>query len=278
MRNSFLSKLVYSLSIRLWWLGGLLNRLATLPVVGPLVEASCFDPDESQAIIIPVNEAIREGERVVLPYTLLPALIERASHRVVLEACLCRRAERCRNYPIDLGCLFLGEGASRIDASLGRPVDVEGALAHVERAMDAGLTPTILHSTLDAFMLRIPYRRMLAACFCCECCCTIRKGLREGPPAARESALRLPGLHVTVSDACTGCGLCVDVCPVQAIALVDGHATIAPSCKGCGRCATVCPADAVTLRVAEGATVIRNLIARVEARTDILDSTSTDVL
>lgn len=262
-------RLIYTLSIRLWKLGSLLNRIAKLPLLGPVLQPHLFDPDDSQAVLIPVQEAIRGGESVVLPYHLLPALIERAGHRAALHHCMCREAERCNTYPTDLGCLFLGAGAAQIDPALARPLDVQAALAHVERAMAEGLMPTILHATLDAFMLQIPFRRMVAICFCCECCCTIRQGMRLGPPAAWETVMRLPGLSVRASEACVGCGVCVTQCPVHAITLKDGQAIIGDICKGCGRCVNVCPSNAISLHIDDEVDVKDRLLRQIESRTEI---------
>ena len=45
---------------------------------------------------------------------------------------------------------------------------------------------------------------------------------------------------------CMGCGVCVDVCPADAITLMDGRASIEEQkCTGCGACADVCPEDAI---------------------------------
>jgi ferredoxin len=185
------------------------------------------------------------------------------------QLCLCRQGENCRTYPRDIGCIFLGDGATGINPRLGRAADVEEAMAHMRRAMEAGLTPLVVHAAFDAWLVGIPYHRMLAVCFCCDCCCTIRHGLRLGPPAFWDTVVRLPGLAVEVGDGCTGCGSCLDVCPVRAIALKDGCARVGEQCKGCGRCVAACPSGAITLRVDEDTDVLGNLLARIERRTAI---------
>ncbi|MBN1260045.1 MAG: 4Fe-4S binding protein [Anaerolineae bacterium] len=265
-----LARLIHKLSLRFWRLGQALNRLTTLPVIGPVAEAVLFSKKENQGVILPVNETIYQGEQVALPVTLLPTLIERASRRVVLNHCLCRQAESCQTYPTDFGCLFLGEGAARIDATLGHAVTVDAAMSHVEKALDLGLVPMVMHSACDAFMLQIPFRRMLAICFCCDCCCTIRQTLRLNAHALSDTILRLPGLEVQVGDACVGCGLCITRCPVKAITLVEGQAQIDNArCKGCGLCVSTCPSEAISLHVDPETDVAARLLALVEARTEI---------
>ena len=47
-------------------------------------------------------------------------------------------------------------------------------------------------------------------------------------------------------ERCTGCGACVEVCPVEAIALVNDRAHIDPKiCTGCEACVDACPEGAI---------------------------------
>lgn len=262
------SKTAYNLLIKLWPLGKALYWLSNRPVIGSLLEPYISAAGD-EAIIIPVQEAVRGTESVVLPYSLLTPLVERASTRFLLNECMCRRGESCQAYPQDLGCLFLGDGAAEIAPDIGRPVDVDEALAHIRRAMEIGLVPLIVHAAFDAWVLDIAYDETLAICFCCDCCCTVRQGLRLGPSAFWDTVVRLPGLTVSVGPECVGCGACVDVCHVRAISVVDGQARILERCKGCGRCASVCPNGAITLRVTENVDMLNRLLARVERYTGV---------
>jgi nitroreductase/ferredoxin len=47
---------------------------------------------------------------------------------------------------------------------------------------------------------------------------------------------------------CTGCGLCLDVCPSDVLALENGSITLSrEGCFGCDHCAAVCPTGAITI-------------------------------
>jgi len=56
---------------------------------------------------------------------------------------------------------------------------------------------------------------------------------------------------VKVTDACTGCGVCVDVCPFGAIDMVNGKAVINEACRACGQCVEACPVGAIVMSEAE---------------------------
>ncbi|HNV43842.1 MAG: 4Fe-4S binding protein [Spirochaetes bacterium] len=53
---------------------------------------------------------------------------------------------------------------------------------------------------------------------------------------------------VVNTSKCTGCGSCVDICPVGCISLVDNKAVVdKDACIDCGACTSECSSEAITL-------------------------------
>jgi ferredoxin len=94
-------------------------------------------------------------------------------------------------------------------------------------------------------------------CNCCGCCC-------EALIAARRFGLLHP-VHTTnflpevrVAE-CTGCGQCVNVCPVEAMNLISANDPRKPKknkaqlreeiCLGCGLCVRVCQENHIKLKL-----------------------------
>lgn len=50
-------------------------------------------------------------------------------------------------------------------------------------------------------------------------------------------------------ELCTGCEICVDECPHNALEMVDDIAELVrpEDCDGKGECAEVCPSEAITM-------------------------------
>ncbi len=82
-----------------------------------------------------------------------------------------------------------------------------------------------------------------------------------------KNFLETPGIVSVVNEAiCSGCGVCVELCPVEAIELVEEPisavtfgvmtvisgkkkaARVAEGCIGCGSCASYCPSGAMSLQ------------------------------
>ncbi len=265
------SKRTYHLLLNLWPIYKLGIWLGKQPGVGGVLSPA-FSTKIHQVTMLPVNEPIRQGEQTVMPYTLLDELVTRSSARFIMNECVCRSQEHCQSHPVDLGCLFLGDGAARIHPSLGRLCEIDEARQHLRRGLQSGLYPLIAHTVVDAFTLGIPYKRMLTVCFCCECCCLVQRGLRAGPASLLKVVQPLPGLTVSVGENCTACGQCVDSCSVGAISIDQHGMKINGECKGCGICLNSCPYTAIRLGVDAKADLIVDFLARVKSYTDISSS------
>jgi len=222
-----------------------LSRLPLVSRIHPWLRA-----DKTDMRWLPINEDIQLPGDAPMPLNLLDRIIEEASHRVIYKDCGCRVAYDCKEYPIDVGCLLMGDSAIEGSSSSSREVSVEEAKEHSRRAVDAGLVPVIGKARVDNFLFGIKDRsRMLTVCYCCECCCITRFTRNTNMKTLEPIFPRLDGVTIEVNDDCIGCGKCVEHCYIDAIEVVDKRAVISEYCRACGRCATVCPEDAIDVRV-----------------------------
>jgi ferredoxin len=235
-------------------------RATHLPLLGRLVDRWLFEGDD--LIFLPrdrvvqtisVDEAIDRPGEMVLPSRVVEHFVEEARVHWVMDFCLCRAAEGCRDYPIELGCLFLGEAALGINPELGRRVTKEEALAHVQRCCEEGLVHLVGRNKLDTVWLGVePGRQLLTVCNCCPCCC-LWGVLPHVATRISSKIQRMRGVTVRVNGQCVGCGICTEgVCFADAIRLENGRAVIDLACRGCGRCVDVCPQGAIDLSIEDG--------------------------
>lgn len=52
-------------------------------------------------------------------------------------------------------------------------------------------------------------------------------------------------MHKINKELCQACGLCADICPVEAISQVGEYKINPEKCIDCGQCKADCPADAI---------------------------------
>jgi len=160
--------------------------------------------------------------------------------------CYCRHhkdllGKRCEVTEEKVNCLTFGRSARfMIDYGFGREISREEAKRILKECEEAGLVHKFFHEKNDL------QRDEFAICNCCKCCCgTFELYYRGAAPMQTYTSYRA-GVD---ADLCNGCGTCVDMCPMEAIELVDDLARIDDErCIGCGVCAYHCPGEAMALR------------------------------
>ena len=185
--------------------------------------------------VIPIGETI-ETKNQVLSYEDARSMLE-ASTMVAVTTCVCRKLMKRCDRPLEV-CLQLNRGAEyTVKRGTGRRVSVEEALDILKQAREAGL----VHMTENTS------GRSNVLCNCCNCCCEM---LRFATNVKTRGVLAPSRYRARVDEeTCTACGLCGEICPVEAIAVDQSGVTAvkADACIGCGLCASACPVEAIAL-------------------------------
>ncbi|MCX5847153.1 MAG: 4Fe-4S dicluster domain-containing protein [Deltaproteobacteria bacterium] len=186
----------------------------------------------------------------VLDYERATEVIKTASCRGI-SICYCRHKmqhlDRDCNAPKEICMTFNAAASSLIKHGHARTVSMEECLDLLTIAYDQKLVQ--FGSNVREGVNFI--------CNCCGCCC-------EAMIAARRFCLLhpvhttnfLPEIH---EGGCTGCGQCVNVCPVEAMSLVSANDPKKPKkkksqlrneiCLGCGLCVRVCQENHIELKL-----------------------------
>ena len=213
-----------------------------------------------------IRELFTEGDtqlgRVFVHEPALPAAsalhvldYERASEVIrsavsmAVGICYCRHKmthlDRACKAPLDICMTFNTTARSLIRHGHARQVESAEGLDLLQRAYDQRLVQFGENVRQGVNFI----------CNCCGCCC-------EAMIAARRFAVLQP-VHTTgffprvAKEACNGCGKCVEICPVEAAALVSTHDPQRPKrkmvrvdpmrCLGCGVCVRICSTGAMML-------------------------------
>jgi Fe-S-cluster-containing hydrogenase component 2 len=199
-------------------------KLTNIPLLGNVFDFLLFRGDDiiylPQDTVIEVNKPLGEYNEYVLPSQVLEYFINKAKNHWIMNFCICRSSMDCQDYPVDLGCLFLGDAVLDINPQLGKLVTKKQALDHLRKCRDAGLVQMIGRNRLDAQWLGVsPGEKLLSICNCDPCCCLWRVSSILAPKIGSKIK-KMPGVVIRVTDKCIGCGTCVGVCPQNAIEIV----------------------------------------------------------
>ena len=191
---------------------------------------------------IPVGESVDQETQAVYTYQMIEKVIEKARVIAVVH-CPCRVAARLKgkgcDHPLEV-CLKYDELAEYvIERGLGREVSKEETLKIMRQAEAAGLVHMV-----DNAMDEVKH-----TCNCCGCSCFILGNLKRRK-IPRDVMMATYYVRYTDEDKCTGCGTCVEWCPVEALSIDGDHPVVEDNwCVGCGACITRCPNSAAKLKL-----------------------------
>lgn len=221
-------------------------------ILKKIIEKIVFEDDEIVFVpnSIEVNKKIESQGSEFLPTDVLKEVVKRTDDIVIMNSCLCRSSNDCKDYPQDLGCIFLGPTTKKIPRTVCHEATVEEALEQIDKADAAGLTHMIGKNKIDSLWMAVgPRDGLLTICHCCPCCC-LWKVIPELDSDIVDKMEPLKGVSIDFDeDKCISCGRCLrDVCMPDAITLKDGKINIdQDKCMGCGLCVNKCKQDAITL-------------------------------
>lgn len=188
---------------------------------------------------IPVQQSIAVTHQVAA-YEDAVAILK-SKPLIVVADCICRKSKGLIDQGCDKpleACFMFGSMAQYyLDREMGREVDLDEAVAIMERCREAGLVTQPASAQNPSGM-----------CNCCGDCCGVLSALNKHPRPV-EMVLSNHTLAVD-ADACNGCAACLERCQMGALHLnADETAVVDPGrCIGCGLCVTTCPAAALELR------------------------------
>jgi len=190
---------------------------------------------------LPAMASVEPEQHAVFPFEMMEEVIKKVKV-IALVHCPCRTMARLSgksrcDHSLE-NCIKYDELAEYlIEKGIGREITRQEALEIIRKSEEAGLVHLVDNAR----------EGVKHTCNCCGCCCwsvgTIR---RKKIP--RDVLMATYFLRETDQDKCTGCGQCVDICPVQIIKMEGDFPVVDKEwCIGCGVCAVPCPTGAVKL-------------------------------
>ncbi len=200
----------------------------------------------TKGIAIPVDVDIPVSDNLVHPpIDLVKNAIKQSSYRVIMDSCICREMDDCKDYPKDIGCMFLGKAAECcVEHGTGHEATVEEALAHVDKAIAAGLSVGTYWVEFEQYawgILDKDFPDFIAFCFCCPCCCHAIKFENLAGGELKHIMHQSTGWRCEpIEYKCIQCGNCIKHCPRGYLKSEKGKIVVDQNCAGCGLCLKHC--------------------------------------
>ncbi len=196
--------------------------------------------------VIPVDKSIELPDEAVLPSQTVDEIIDKFDD-IAVGNCFCRQRRSVLEEPCQLdapmkACFTFGKSARHTVAQgFAEMVTKEQARQIMQEAEAAGLVHKAFHPNSKET------RPETSICNCCKDCCDTLRLWRDGAFPLINSTYYL---SVIDKEACSGCGICVERCPTEAIRLdaAEKAERDENACFGCGVCARFCPEEAISLR------------------------------
>jgi len=223
----------------------LVPMLKSAPPVDRTVPARVTE-DGKAIRIIPLDKTVEVPEEFILPSQSVEDIIDKFDE-IAVGHCFCRQrrkvlGEPCATDAPVINCFTFGKSARHTAAQgFTRMITKEEAREIMKEAEEAGLVHKAFHPGSEVS------RPETSICNCCKDCCDTLHLWRDGAFPLINSTYYL---SVIDPDICSGCGVCVERCPTDAIELNDNGTAERDenACFGCGICARFCPEGAVSLK------------------------------
>ena len=203
------------------------------------------DNIDGEEIDIEINSSIEIPEEQIIPTQKVEELINKFED-IAVGRCFCRQhkdllGHSCTQTELRENCFTFGKSARYVtEQGFGRLVSKQEALEIMKKSEADGLVHKAFHPHSDI------HREESSICNCCKDCCGTLEYWRMGLTALINSTNYLSRIN---EDICTGCGICIHKCPVDAIKLNNNDKAEVNEqyCIGCGVCAHFCPEHAISL-------------------------------
>jgi Pyruvate/2-oxoacid:ferredoxin oxidoreductase delta subunit len=178
-------------------------------------------------------------EYIVDTYDNMRHFITHTTETLHVTNCVCKQGEAligkpCKQTDNFEVCLLIGS-ESYAARGRARKISREECLAILDMAEKKGMVLQPGNS-----------KKPNCICICCGCCCGVLTTAKKQPRPARFFATNY--YSCIDAAACTGCGVCVKRCPMEAVIPEDKIFRVdLDRCIGCGLCATRCKPGAARL-------------------------------